>query len=126
MIVRPDPLVFRHLAIVDTPVVAGMPLTLQVGGVTPSTMAKPDVVGFAITDVGAGDDAAYITNGILELSDWTAITGSPTLTTGVFYYLGATQFLTLTPPVTGQLVEVGRAQSSTILDIKIKTPIFLS
>jgi len=111
---------------VDTPVVPGTPLTLQPGGVTPSSMLKPDVVGLAITDVGAGDDATYITNGILELSDWTAITGSPTLTVGLFYYLGSTQFLTLTPPTTGQLVEIGRAQSSTILDIKIKTPIFLS
>lgn len=126
MIVRPDPLVFRHLAIIDAPVVPGTPVTLQAGGVTPSTMLKADVVGLAITAVGAGDDVTYITNGILELSDWTAITGSPTLTVGLFYYLGASFFLTSTPPTVGQLVEIGRAQTDTILDIKIKTPIFLS
>lgn len=126
MIVRPDPLVFRHLAITDSHTLPGTPVTLQPGGVTPSTMLKPDVVGLAITEVQAGDDVTYITNGILELDDWTAITGSATLTVGLFYYLGASFFLTSTPPVTGQLVEIGRAQTDTILDIKIKTPIFLA
>jgi len=126
MIVRPDPLAYRHIAIVDTPVVPGTPLTLQSPGVTPSTTAKPDVVGLAITNVAASDNAAYISYGILELSDWTAIIGTANLTPGAFYYLGVTNFLTSTPPTTGQLVEIGRAESDTVFDINIKTPIFLS
>ena len=126
MTIIPDPSVQQHLAITDTAVVPGTPLTLRSPGVTPSTMAFPDVLGLAITAVAVGDNAAYICYGTLELSDWTAIIGTVNLTPGAFYYLGVTNFLTSTPPTTGQLVEIGRAESDTVFDINIKTPIFLS
>jgi hypothetical protein len=126
MSVIPDPSVSQHIALTDTAVVPGTPLTLQPPGVTVSTVEKPDVIGLAITAVEADDNVAWIAYGTLELSDWTAIIGSPTLTPGVYYYLGIDHFLTATPPFAGQLVEIGRAESETVFDINIKTAIFLS
>lgn len=125
MTVTPDPHVSPNLAITDMAVTPGTPLTLTALGVTPSSMTYPDVAGIAITSVNPGDNAAYLTQGFLGLSDWTAIIGSTSLIPGALYFLGTMEFLTSTAPTTGSIVSVGRALNATTLDINIKNRITL-
>ena len=87
------------------------------------------VVGIANEDVTATNQGTYLTDGQVTRSDWTAITGSATLTTGATYYLDETTagHLTSTPPsVVGEsVVRVGTALSGTTLDIEIAQPVLL-
>lgn len=83
--------------------------------------------------VGVSIDAALVshngtiqTGQTLELSDWTAVIGSTTLSPAGLYFLSVTPgLLTLTPPsMTGQIVQqIGRAVSPTVLEISIQPPI---
>ena len=91
-------------------------------------VAGAQVAGLAANDAAALASADYITDGFLEMSDWTAITGSNELTPGAVYYLGTTPgtLTTIAPTADGYyVVRVGRAQSVTKLDIEIGQPIRL-
>ena len=68
------------------------------------------------------------TEGSIEISDWTAITGSATLTPNAIYYLSTTAGrLTTAPPTTvGQVVQpVGIAVSSVKLELEVEDAILL-
>jgi hypothetical protein len=86
-------------------------------------------VGLATADVAAAGVGAYQTEGTITQSDWTLVTGSATLTPGVYYYLSESTpgQLTTTAPttITEYVVAVGRALSTTQLDIEIAQPILL-
>jgi hypothetical protein len=87
------------------------------------------VIGLAEEDVSAGGTGNYLTEGQVEQSDWTAVTGSATLVTGATYYLSTTVAggLTITPPSTDGdiVVRVGTALSTTEIDIEIAQPVLL-
>lgn len=87
-----------------------------------------NVIGFAPDDVSAAATGSYQTNGLLTLTDWSAATGSATLTAGSRYYLSATAGrMTTTPPSSaGQfVVPVGTAISTLDFIINIQRRIKL-
>ncbi len=87
------------------------------------------VVGLANQDVIATESGTYLTDGQVTRSDWTAVTGTSTLTTGATYYLDETTagHITSTPPsVEGEsVVRVGTALSANTIDIEIAQPVLL-
>ena len=96
--------------------------------------AKADAAGTATAfalcktaSITAATTGEFFTSGQLASSNWAAVTGGTTLTAGSIYYLsnGTAGQITVTPPTTGLLVEVGQAISTTTLQIKIKRPILL-
>lgn len=88
------------------------------------------VVGICNGTVLATNTGEYITEGPLSLEDWTAVTGSATLSPGSLYFLDKTTpgHLTTVAPSDGgeSVVVVGRATDSLTLDIEIASPILLS
>ena len=91
--------------------------------------ATARAVGLATADVAALAAGNYVTEGIVEQADWTLVTGAATLTPGVYYYLSesAAGKLTTTAPTTisQYVVAIGRALSTTQLDVEISQPILL-
>ena len=87
------------------------------------------VFGLAREDIAAGATGMIQVDGILELPDWTNITGSAALTAGADYFLDPDNAgkLTVTPPTTSgnYLVFIGRAISTTAIEIEIARPIIL-
>lgn len=79
--------------------------------------------------VATGTSGEFATSGLLASADWTAVTGSTTLTAGSIYYLSATtagQLTTTAPSTVGQYVQViGIAIDTTTMLINIKSPILL-
>ena len=79
--------------------------------------------------IASGASGAYQTSGVLTATDWTAATGSASLTAGADYFLdpAVAGRLTTTPPTTvGQyLVFIGQAISATELALAIDRPIAL-
>ena len=67
--------------------------------------------------------------GQITKSDWTSVTGSATLTPGAVYFLSVSTAggLTTAPPyeLGETVVRVGRALSTTTLDIEISQPVLL-
>lgn len=92
-------------------------------------LSTSDVIGLANEDVSASTSGTYITEGALDRDDWTSVAGTEFLTPGAVYYLDPSTagMITATAPTTaGQtVVEIGRASTSTQLDIEISTPILL-
>ena len=78
----------------------------------------------ATTEIGA-----ILTDGVLEVADWTAVTGTEFLTVGNEYFLSPTTAGALTttvPEIAGQVnAYIGRAISTTALEISIARPILL-
>jgi hypothetical protein len=86
------------------------------------------VIGLAFEPATAGNIGRYITEGTVEKTDWTNVTGTTLLTPGAVYYLDSTAGrLTSTPTTTDgeHVVAVARAASTTELDIEIAEPILL-
>jgi hypothetical protein len=113
-------------------VAKGMPVYLDLSGHLQKSqnnmVGTYQVVGLMLDDALAGFTGAYISDGQIEQPDWTAVTGSPTLTKGAVYFLDefAGQMTTAAPTDAGQYVlRVGRAQTETIFDIEIAQPIRL-
>ena len=86
------------------------------------------VLGLVKTDsIAASASGSIQIDGIISIADWTAATGSATLTSGSVYYLDNSTAgnLTSTAPTTGYVVEVGQAISTTEMAITIKAPVKL-
>lgn len=108
---------------------AGQPIYVKEDGylmlaVADMTAAKAGVAGIVYSDSGGVicGDVQFMTDGELELDDWTNATGSSTLTPGAAYYLSGTEgVMTTTPPsTTGEyVVKVGRAVSKRIFAIDL-------
>jgi len=122
-----------HSAEADSTIVIGNPIYLTgVGHVNPAradAAGTTQVVGLSLTDTSAGFTCNYITEGRIERSDWTAIAGVANLSAGVTYFLDpsvAGHITSTAPTAVGQyVVRVGRAVSTTTLDIEIELPILL-
>jgi len=112
---------------------AGQPIyisgadTFKLGQANSLNTAK--VIGLLREDIAAGGTGMVQLDGILELPDWSAVVGSSTLTAGASYYLDPDNagMLTVTPPTaTGQyLVYIGKALSTTAINLDIARPIIL-
>lgn len=85
------------------------------------------VCGLALTGAVATNSVDYQIDGVIERSDWTAITGSASLQRGAVYFLSAATAgrLTTTAPTSGYSVVVGRALTTTRFDISIQPAIRL-
>ncbi len=94
--------------------------------------ATTRVLAFVMADIAGAASGFCQPDGVIvgTVAQWNAVTeeGAGGLTTGSVYYLSAATAgkITLTPPTTGYVVEVGQAISTTELDINIKQPIKLS
>ena len=118
----------------DSAIVIGNPLYI-VSGTGHVDLAQADasvtaqVAGLSITDTASGGTCQFLSEGRIERSDWSSITGSVNLSAGVFYYLDPSTAgrITSTAPTTpGQyVVRLGRATDTTTLDIEIELPILL-
>lgn len=97
------------------------------GAVLASASDMGKVAVAVSTDAAEPDhNGSFQTGQTLELSDWTDVTGSETLSPAGLYFLSVTPgLLTLTPPsLSGQSVQqIGRAVSPTVLEISITPPI---
>lgn len=86
-------------------------------------------VGLASVGVAVGVAETVVTEGVFSLADWSAVTGSAALASGSSYYLDPATVGRLTataPSSVGQIVQqVGRAVSTTQLDLEIEDPILL-
>lgn len=86
------------------------------------------VAGLMLDAAAAFTSGDYIADGSLELTDWTNIAGVASLTRGAIYYLSNTPgMITSTAPtaVGFYVVQIGRAVSTTKLDIELGQPIRL-
>ena len=109
---------------------AGTPVTVSrsTGQIVKSDAAsKPTsfVVGLLKTAVTATFAGTVSTNELI-LADWTAVTGTASLSPGQLYFLAAGGGLTTTPPLSpNNLAQVGEAANTTTLIIAPQTPIQL-
>jgi len=109
----------------------GMPVYLNSQGTlqpaAADTLPRAASVGLIVQPGNAGETVAYASDGSLERTDWSAITGAGLLTPGQIYYLSHTPGqLTPVVPTAGFALAMGRAVSSTRLDIELSEPIKLS
>ena len=78
------------------------------------------------SSIASSTTGAIQLDGVLSSSDWTAVVGSQTLTSGATYFLDTTAGqMTSTAPSSGYITEIGVALSTTEIAIDIKTPIKL-
>jgi hypothetical protein len=125
--------VVYYSAETDSPTKIGSPLYLT--GASHVDLARANaagtvqVVGLALEVVAAGFSCNYISEGAIERSNWSEIAGTANLSAGVTYFLDpslAGRITTTAPTTAGQyVVRVGRAVSTTTLDIEIELPILL-
>lgn len=88
--------------------------------------ATVPVLGLAASNAALDAYVNIVTDGVLELADWTQAAGSAALEIGTSYYLDTTAgVLTGTVPTTGHLVYVGRAITPQKMEISIQQPITL-
>lgn len=97
-----------------SPIVQGSPIYLDANGF--AGLATNDFTAFAVATDGAppGGIVTYSTDGIIERSDWTLITGKKLLKQGKAYFLSGTGKL-----ATSGNQQIGIAKSKTILTIAI-------
>ncbi|HEY9697019.1 MAG TPA: hypothetical protein V6D10_07135 [Trichocoleus sp.] len=116
----------------DATVVVGQPLYVKSNGhvdlASASSIATAYVCGLAVSSASASLSVSHSPDSVLELSNWTAVIGSSTLTPGQHYFLSPIpgKLTPIAPTTEGQLVVlVGTALSTTKLSIEIQTPILL-
>ncbi len=92
------------------------------------SVTNTNLVGFALTDVVAGDSLEYGALGSLEVNDWTLLTGGEgsALQVGKKYFLQSDGTIKALIPTSGWLIHVGDGGTATSLNIEIgSTPIKL-
>lgn len=120
--------------IADTDIGAGQPLRVTSAGhctlASATELATAEVAALAVSDTANGAAGIMQAGDTLELPDWSSVTGSPSLTAGLSYYLSETTgMLTTTAPEQAEgvcIVYVGRAVSATALLIEIANPVVQS
>ncbi len=85
-----------------------------------------EVIGLSIVNCNINENCIYITQGRLSLFDWTNVIGTDKLIPGKSYFLVNIGKLTSVAPNTGAIVQVGCAQNTETLNVKIETPIYLT
>ena len=117
----------------DSEILVGQPVYVKATGnvdlARADQSATAAAIGFAITAADPTYTVNYVTEGKLTLTDWTAVAGVVTLTPGSVYYLDTTmagRITSVVPSVAGQyIVRLGRAASTTTLDIEIDLSLLL-
>lgn len=87
-----------------------------------------NVVGLAMESAAIGDNVEYGALGMLEIPDWTSLTGGEgaNLQVGVKYFLQSDGTYQTALPVSGWLMQIGQGATVTSLNIEIgSTPIKL-
>ena len=117
----------------DTAVAPGQPLCLLATGHL--TLARADsaattrIVGLAAAAAAPTTAAQYIEAGNVTLDDWTAVTGTASLTVGAVYYLSSVTAGQLTPtaPTTGgsYVAAVGTAIGAQTLNLSVQPTVAL-
>lgn len=117
----------------DDAIVKGQPVYLKPNGhialAVASGMPHSSVAGLAMQGISTGFSGIYNATGSIVQEDWSEVTGTPLLAPGSFYYLSASQsgrLTTIAPTSSAYVVPVGRAGSTTRLDIAIGYPILLT
>ena len=110
---------------IGQPVYSSAADTVDLADASAVGSAKP--IGLVQADsIAASSTGAIQLDGVLNSSDWTAVVGSTTLTSGATYFLDITAGkMTSTAPTSGYITEIGVAISTTELAIDIKAPIKL-
>ncbi len=91
-----------------------------------NTVVTSQVSGFCKEDTANTAPCVYIPFGGLELANWTLATGGANLTVGAKYFLSnAAGQITVTPPVTGVVLQVATAATETKLNINRQIQILL-
>lgn len=71
----------------------------------------------------------FVSQGKVSIADWTAIIGAASLAAGAAYYVDPSTpgLLTATPPsgIGEFVVRIGRAMSSTLMDVNVEPPMLL-
>ncbi len=122
-----------HTATFNSNTIVGQPVYIVSNNVVDLAIAndptKAHVIGLSISDLLAGETGEYVTEGYIERSDWTSITGNTNLTPGIIYYLDPNTVGKLTSDspysTTRYVVKIGRAANQRQLDIEIEAPILL-
>ena len=117
----------------DDAIKVGYPIYLKTNGhLAPARANAPattNVTGLSLSDTASGFSCSYLTEGTVERTDWTEVAGVALLTPGAAYYLSADapgRITSIAPAALGQyVVRVGRATSTTKLDIEIEPAILL-
>lgn len=122
-----------YSAQVNTGVKTGMPLYLLPNGTLDLAQANnygtSRVAGLAYTTAEAYTSVNYEPNGVIEQNNWFNVTNANYLIPGLTYYLSpykAGQLTAIAPDLVGHLVvKVGKAFSTTRLEIEIESPLLL-
>ena len=122
-------LVTIHNATGDGLLYAGQPIYVKPDGhlglsASDLTATEAGVAGIMYTDGGGivNGEALFISDGELELDDWTTASGNSTLTPGAPYYLSTTEgVMSISPPIgdLNYIVKVGRAISKRVFAIDL-------
>lgn len=81
---------------------------------------KYQVAGLALKLTGINMPCMFLSEGPLELMDWSNITGTITLIAGSIYFLDVLPGRIINiGPTSGYVVRIGRAISTTMLDVEI-------
>lgn len=110
--------------------VVGSPVTTHSSGtgvvLAGSADNNANAVGLATLGVADGAAETVQTSSHFSLADWTAVTGTATLTARAVYFLSDTPgMLTDTAPISGVLQVVGRAVAPDTLEINLQPSILL-
>ena len=112
----------------------GMPVYISSAGNVDKAKADSGSTAYVIglveeATIAAAGTGKVLTDGILISADWTAVTGSATLTSGAIYFLDATtagKLTTTATTTTGEyLVRVGIAINTTTLEVSLSRAIKL-
>ncbi len=110
-------------------VYAGMAVALHTDGTSfvkadASSATKPAFAVAGATIANGFSGVLHVDN-YVTVGDWTDATGRAALTTNAIYYVSATTagMLTTTAPTSGYVQAVGRAISTTTLELSIERPI---
>lgn len=111
----------------------GMAVAMHSSGVGVVKASAADnskhAVGLAAVAIAVGVAGAVLTEGLLSLPDWTAVTGSAALVAKATYFLDPStpgRLTSTAPSAAGQVVQiVGREVAPDTLEIEIEPPILL-
>ena len=87
--------------------------------------ATTGAAGLLWAGVTSGETAYFLTEGSITMADWTLVAGTVALSAGEDYYLTTAGQISLTAPIIGSIVRVGRAIAANTIDIEISRPIKL-
>lgn len=119
-----EPETADYLVFSDADLIPGTPVYLTSAGhlaqAAALSLQTAQAVGLSTAQTGAGDTGAYTADGRITRADWSAITGTVTLTVGQMYYLSDVPGkLQSAPPASGYQLGMGRAVYPDTLDVEL-------